>query len=466
MTKKALSHFNDVAVVGGGITGIAAALRMAASGSHRVTLLEKDEQIGGLCASYSAPDFECDRFYHVILSSDSYTIRFVKSLGLEKDLHWRISTSGFYGDGKLVPFGTAMDFVRFPFLSLFQKFRLGWGIVQSARIKNPEKLDSRTAPDWLKKMFGEKNYDRFWDPLLRTKLGKSRNGVSAAFIWATINRLYGARKRADRREILGYVKGGYRRILQEAQRTLLERSVAVMTSTSVKGMDIFPPGTSGSAPARSSHEDSNKSRIVLRTNRGHLAFQKVLLTLPHPEVIKLVKPASALLPFLDKVPYVGIICPLVVLKRRLSPYYVINLLDTKLPFTGVIESTAVLPSHAFQNHHLVYLPKYASPQDPLWKASDEEIRNLFMEGLKKVFPGLSRKDVVEMPVFRELHVQPVPPPGFYQRKKEFKTPLQGVYLANSSLIHDSTVNVNEAVRLGMEAAEAIIRTDSPEMGLE
>ena len=70
------------AVVGGGMLGLATAWRLAKEG-HDVTLLEAADAIGGLTSSWALGDTEWDKFYHVILLSDSrlFTATLLRSCG-------------------------------------------------------------------------------------------------------------------------------------------------------------------------------------------------------------------------------------------------------------------------------------------------------------------------------------------------------------------------------------------------
>ena len=190
----------SVAVIGGGITGIAAALELAKLGYFDVTLFESADHLGGLSDYYSWNGITWDRFYHVILPTDMATIKFIREIGLENQLIWRRSKSGFYGDGKLVSMATIFDFIRFPFLTPWQKLRLAIGIIYSVKIAAPAKLDHISVRHWLTKVFGHQVYTNIWLPLLRCKLGSAIEETSATFILATIKRLYGARTDAQKRK--------------------------------------------------------------------------------------------------------------------------------------------------------------------------------------------------------------------------------------------------------------------------
>jgi phytoene dehydrogenase-like protein len=132
-----------LAVVGGGISGIAAALDLARSRKFAVTLFEREDELGGLCASTVWRGMKFDKYYHVLLPADAHTIAFIEDLGLGGELLWRPARSGFLGGGQLVPFASAGDFLRFPFLTPRQKLKLGWGILSDENAPRPRRAPGR-----------------------------------------------------------------------------------------------------------------------------------------------------------------------------------------------------------------------------------------------------------------------------------------------------------------------------------
>src|SRR4030042_1319576 len=302
----------SIAVVGGGISGIAAAVALAKSGCFDVTIFEKEHKLGGVSSTYEWQSIICDRFYHVILPSDHHLLEFVKELGLNSELFWRKTKSGFYGEKNLVSFSSSIDFVRFPFLSLWQKFRLAVGILFSIIIKNPRKIDGILAQDWLIKVFGRKVQANFWEPLLRSKFGAAKNRISSTFIWATINRLYGARSSSRKQEKMGQVRGGYRTILSQAEKRLSELNVKIMTGAEVS-MARFDKKIPG--------ERSANETVFLSTEAGEFRFNKVLFTVPSPLVIKILGDPDDqdYWQKLRGTEYLRVICVLLILGRTLSP---------------------------------------------------------------------------------------------------------------------------------------------------
>jgi protoporphyrinogen oxidase len=429
----------NTAVIGGGISGLTAAKKLSEDG-YNVTIFEKNNHVGGLSDSYVWDDLEWDRFYHVILSTDEMLLRLIDDLGLSNELFWRETKSGFYGNGKLVSMSSIKDFITFPFLSLWQKFRLGMGILTSIGIKDVDKLDRIYVREWLIKTFGRRVYERMWDPLLRSKLGEARHRTSASFIQATISRLYGARSGEAKTEKMGHVKGGYRTILNALLEDLTNKGVEVKTGNRVD--KIIAEG--------------NMLEVI--TNCGSSSHSQVLLTVPAPEVLRVTgmsRDAGDYWKVQAEVKYLGVICLLIILDRKLSEYYVTNLLDKSLPFTGIIEATNIVDPSDLGGRHLVYLPKYVTQDDPINNKSDEEIQENFIKGLKKVHPDLSEDYILHTKLFRERYVQPLQEVNYLDQTRGIKTPIPNLYLANSTMLYNSTLNNDSAIKLAEKAVDVI-----------
>jgi protoporphyrinogen oxidase len=437
------AHRNkSVAIIGGGLTGIVIALELARTGLYQITLFEKESQLGGLNSYYEWGSIVCDQFYHVILATDKNLLGFIRDLNLDTRLFWRDTKSGFYGQGKLASFSSIKDFLNFPFMSVWQKIRMGMGILYITRKKNPRGLDKDLAKDWLTKIFGQEIYQNIWRPLLRSKLGDATENTVAAFIWATILRLYGARRLFSKREKMGYITGGYFSILTSAEKMLADSQVRVIKRCPILGAEL----------------DQGNGPIVLATKSQKFIFDKVVFTIPSPDVLGILnKPDNH--PYwraLQRTEYLSVICALLILSRRLSPFYVINLLDQDLPFTGIIESTNIIPPRNLDNKHLVYLPKYVVSDDPYHQLPEEAIASIYLDHLKRMFPGLKDKDILHTTVFKKKYIQPILGLNFLSQRIGFRTPFRNIYLANSSMIYDSTLNNNAMIGLARGFSQSFL----------
>ena len=432
----------SIAVIGGGILGISSAFHLARTGRYQVYLFEKEKQLGGMSCYYSWQDLTWDRFYHVILSTDAHLLDFIRDIGLENELFWRETKSGFYGNTSLVSLSSSLDFLAFPFLTLWQKIRLVLGILYSSRIKDPARLKNLNARTWLVRVFGKRIYENIWDPLLKSKLGSYQEKASAAFIWATINRLYAARSSTQKIEKMGHVRGGYRRIFEAAHKKIIDLGVSIYTDARITKLKV----------------DKTNTPTIIAEGRER-SFDRVLLTLPSPEVFRLVDTLinHSFWTELGKTEYLSVACVFLVLKKKLSPFYVINLLDKALPFTGIIEVTNVVSPEYFKGRHIVYLPKYMPFEDPVNSMDDDTITTLFVENLKKVFPRLMEDEILHKRLFRQRYAQPLQQTHLVKAKASFKTPLKGVYLANSSMIYNTTLNNNAILSVAKQAVDTILQ---------
>ncbi len=435
-----LNHLSGrkVGILGGGITGLTSAFYLLRAGAD-VTVLESRPQLGGLATYFNFGTFSWDKFYHCILTSDEPLLQLIDDLGLTSELRWTETKVGFFAEQALYPMTSSLDFLRFPPLNLWQKLRLGLGVLYASRIKEGRPLEKTLASEWLTRVFGEANYRKMWGPLLKCKLGACREEASAAFIWATIARLYSTREKdASKKERLGYVRGGYRTVVNR-----LISEIESMGGTIVTGATV-------------EHVSGSDGAVEIRTSTGSFLFDDVISTLPSPALAKVA-------PQLDRdyvnkllqVKYLGVVCLVLVLRRKLSPYYVTNLTDEDLPFTGIIEMTNLISKEETAGFHLVYLPKYTSPADPLFEASDDQIWQMFWKSVKRVFPDLSESEIETRYLFRERFVQPLPVIDYSDLVPEMRTNVEGLLLANTTQIVNSTLNNNEMVKIAKRAVTAI-----------
>jgi protoporphyrinogen oxidase len=183
-------------------------------------VIEGAAATGGLAAPQSIGGFTWDRFYHVILMSDSNLRAMLGELGLADRLRWSNTRTGFYTDGELYSLSTSLEFLRFPPLNLVDKARLAATILYASRIRDGPGARDRPGDEWLGRLSGRRTLERIWIPLLKSKLGENYRLASAAFIWAIIARMYAARRSGLKREMFGYVEGGYAEVLPRLRERL------------------------------------------------------------------------------------------------------------------------------------------------------------------------------------------------------------------------------------------------------
>ncbi len=428
-------------IVGGGILGMTLAHRLRQEGKH-VTLLEAAEQLGGLASAWQLGDIVWDRHYHVTLLSDGALRQLLTELELEEEMQWRETRTGFYTNDTLYSMSNSLEFLRFPPLTSIDKVRLAATIWYASKIRDARRLEHLPVTDWLRRWSGQHTFETIWRPLLRAKLGENYTQASAAFIWAIIARMYAARRTGLKKEMFGYIPGGYARILDQFQARLRAAEVGIKLGYATTQITR----TNGAIEVSSQNGDVE-------------TFDRVILTVATPTASRLIPALTqAEHSRLQNITYQGIVCVSLLLKRPLADYYVTNITDAWVPFTAVIEMSALVDRDHLGGHTLVYLPKYVVPDDPLFEQSDLDIERQCVQALCRMYPHFVPDDVLFCGISRVRNVLAVSTLNYTAHIPPITTSIPGLYLVNSAQIEQATLNVNETVKLANQAAKHLAGT--------
>jgi protoporphyrinogen oxidase len=429
--------------------GMTLALRLAQQG-QRVTLYESAPELGGLASAWQLDDVVWDRHYHVTLLSDLVFRNLLQELGLEDQMQWVETRTGCYSQGQLYSVSNALEFLKFPPLRLIDKVRLGMTIIYASRIHNWQRLEQVPVADWLRSWSGDRTFDKFWLPLLRAKLGDNYKIASAAFIWSTIARLYAARRTGLKKEMFGYLPGGYSRILKRFGEVLSAAGVEIKLEHRAQEISSA----------------SGRQRIVFENgvDKGgtSASFDQVVVTTASPIAAKICPELNSFeRDRLNGIEYQGILCASLLLKQPLSNFYVTNITDPGVPFTGVIEMTALVDRKEFNGRSLVYLPKYLPSDDPTLGIDEGELREQFISALERLYPEFNRSDVLSFQLSRVKYVVAISTLQYSQQLPPMHTSIPGLHIINSAHILNGTLNVNETVQLAETAAQDLIHDFIP-----
>ena len=176
-----------ILIVGGGFTGLTAALRLAQKENCSVTLIEGSAQLGGLAGGFPLEGTWLEKTYHHLFLSDTTIVKLVEELGLQKSLIWCESSVGIFRDGKVHPFKTPMDLLRFSPCSLPGRLRTGATAFYLKHRKDWRGLLPQVAHEWMARACGPSAMDTIWTPLLKGKFGEYYSVVSMAWLWSRLH---------------------------------------------------------------------------------------------------------------------------------------------------------------------------------------------------------------------------------------------------------------------------------------
>ncbi len=419
----------QIGIVGGGMMGLSLAERLSRQG-HAVTVFEAAEQLGGLATHQDFGPFFWDRFYHIILPSDSHLIGYFQDIGLGDKLRWNRTLTGLYVDQRLYSISSNIEFLKFPLVGLFDKFRLAFTLLYCSRINDWQRLEKIPVEAWLIKLCGSRLYERIWKPILLAKLGENYQRVSAAFIWGYIKRMFSARDASASKEYLGHVSGGYKAVFERLADLITDAGGTIRTRVDVKHISARPEGG-----------------IWIEHGEGRDTFDRVIFTGPINVLQKVVAPSlMRVTNATGSIEYLGVVCMVLVTRSPLVPFYVVNIADDQIPFTGVVGMSNVVSTDETAGYHLTYLPKYVLSDDPLLRAPDEELQNLFFDGLKRMFPEWDSRHIESVHIHRAFKVQPLQVLNYSTLVPNVSTTHPDFFVLNTTQLVKSTLNNNEVVR--------------------
>src|SRR5438309_9149 len=235
-----------VGVVGAGVAGMAAAIRLAEAGAS-VSVFDPAPAAGGLAGGFSVGGGSVERFYHHIFHSDKTSQRWINDLGLGAHLEWLPASMGFYSGGNLYRFGTPLSLLAFRPLSVVDRVRMGLRIRGLSSQPSPDPFEEITAVEWLRQRCSERELEVFWHPMLEAKFGPDSEAVSMAWLWARFRARVGGS--AGLRERLGYLRGGFQQLGDRMADRALELGVEVHFGSRVREVQIDEHGVAALSDA-------------------------------------------------------------------------------------------------------------------------------------------------------------------------------------------------------------------------
>jgi protoporphyrinogen oxidase len=421
-----------IGIIGGGIAGLTCAYRLAQAG-HQPVVMEASREVGGLGATFLHEGVRFEKFYHIILNSDSELLSLVAELGGADRMLWRETGMGIYTDGALFRMNGALDLLRFQPLTPLERLRTAaGGAYMTVLQRNGTPLDNITATGYLRRLFGDRVYARMWEPLLRAKFGDSAEEVPAYWIWSRLNR-----EKSTGPEIKGYLRGGYGWLAEALVNQISAKGGEVRVSSKITGLEETPAGIRIHTQDRTEEFDAAISTLPLSI-LAQVAPKRLADALPSPAIR-----------------YQGVVNVVVISCKQFQPYYWTAVIDPAFPFQGIVETTHVIPQEWSGNRHLAYLMNYCRADSALYSTSDDILIRQALDGLAKLFPQFNESDVETCYVFRTPHVEPVWTLGYLERRPAPRLADSRLYLCTTAQAYPRVNAWNTSISLAQATVSAI-----------
>lgn len=427
----------NVCIVGGGITGITAGYELVKKG-HNVMIFEKEENYGGLVDTCVINGEPLERCYHHIFTSDEEIISLIHELGLDSDLKWYEPNNSIYINDVIHPFTSPVDLLKFNELSLKDRVRMGLMVLRAGFIKNWQDMEHMTAKEWIIKNAGNKVYDKVWGPLIYSKFDIDAEDISAVWIWNKFKLRGRTRGNNAGREMLGYMDGSFRKLLDKMVMKITESRGAVKTNMPVSRIT---PLKSGGFEVKAGETVQKFDAVIVTVFPGML--YDLLPEMPENYMEKVLK-----------IRYKANICVMLELSKRISPWYWVTIAEEGFPFVLAIEHTNLITDWRYKSS-ILYLSRYLDANSELYKMSDDEIISTFLTGAKKIFPDMDESLIKNVHISKFTYSQPVVTKKYSTVLPALETPIPGLYLSCMAQIYPEDRGQNYAVRMGKTIAGRI-----------
>ncbi|HEX6049921.1 MAG TPA: NAD(P)/FAD-dependent oxidoreductase [Gemmatimonadaceae bacterium] len=418
-------------IIGGGFGGLSAAFELVRRGID-VTVLEADDEVGGLAGSFEVNGQRLEKFYHHWFTNDVHIADLVRELGEGHNVIYRPSRTGMYVANRIFRLSSPSDVLRFTPLSLADRVRLGLLALRARAVKNWRVLEHETAEEWLIRLGGERVHDVVWRPLLEGKFGPFASDVSAVWIWNKLKLRGGSRARSGR-EVLAYYRGGFAALAERLACAVRMAGGDIQVSTAATALVI------------------DDGRVVaVETANGTVDADAVIATPALPIVADLVAPHAPdeWVRRLRAIEYLANICIVLELDRSLSDTYWLNVNDPGFPFVAVIEHTNFEPAATYGGRRIVYLSKYLPTSAELYRMTDADAVEYSVRHLVRMFPAFDRSWIMASHVWRARYAQPIVVRHYSQLVPPAETPVEGLYLSSMAQVYPEDRGTNYAVRDG------------------
>lgn len=424
--KMANINKTNIVIVGGGISGLTAAEKLAEN-NYKVIVLEKDSVVGGLARSFLLENKWIPVTYHHVMTPDETTQAFIKKLGLWNNMVWKRSSQSFWYDGEQYLLSKAIHIARFEPLDFLSKLKLFKFGIYCWFKKDWNDLEDVECDKWLNSIIGERATQILFKNLMDIKFNMPLSSVSMAWLGRRLH------QSVRNRETYGYIRSGVQGMLEKLCANINQKGGVIKTNFEVTKIgDGFVEGKG----ADGKHE--------------RFEADKVISSVAPPILMSICNLSEPSRYILKRVKYKSIVSFVCGSYDLLTKVYWSVILKPSLSFGGIFNHTVLCPDGGVNGENVYYLFTYLNDDDPLFNMESDEIRQVYLRDLQKVYPGFK---TVWDKIFKIRFSQPV----FLRDYKNPPIQLEdNLFLTGVYKEYPNPRTMDSAFKSGLKTAEYIL----------
>jgi squalene-associated FAD-dependent desaturase len=438
-----------VAIVGGGLAGLATAVSLVNSGV-RITVFESRPRLGGRASSFQDPATGemVDNCQHVSMACCTNLADFCRKVGTA-DLFRRVPEILFLSpEGKLsrlsagqlpAPLHLSGSFLKANYLSWFERLRVGFGVACLAMSRNDR--PGEPFQSWLRRHGQtDRTIERYWATVLVSALNehleqmdfgharkvfvdgflRNRDGYQMEIPLVPLGELYGTR----------------------LERWLAIQEVQVRLTTGVRSVEVDEEGHLTGLQLRSG-ESVGADFVVLAA-----PFDRVAGFLPDGLLERI--PTLKGLDSIESSPITGVH---LWFDRRVCPYEHVVTVGRLVQW--VFDHSAI-QGRTNEDGQGQYLQVVISASYDLLGLDKHAIRDAVLADLASIWPEVKQANLVRWWVVTEHGATFAVRPGIDALRPPQRTPIEGLFLTGDWTSTGWPATMEGAVRSGYLAAEGIL----------
>jgi len=469
-----------VAVVGGGLAGLAAGCALADAGFH-ITLFERRPYLGGRASSYEHPGTGevVDNCQHVLLGCCTNLIQFYERLGVQEKIRWYDHLTFLEPGGRAsviapswmpAPLHNTFSFLSASCLGLKDKLAIG-SAMASLALKSPADT-GQSFLAWLQRHHQtEHAIERFWKTILVSALNEDLDRMSVPYAAQVVRESFLKSAAAGR---MGVPTVPLTELYNAAGDYIRARGGEVRLRS---GVDCFRADADG---------------LKLFAGGSELNFDFAVFAVPFDVLLRILPQATAAealrakLTHFETSPITGIhlwfdrqitdLDHAVLLDRTIQwMFHKSNLLSaTQVSTDGQMDPGAVSATRAGHDFSRAdktsnqygalateangsYVELVVSSSKSLVEKSKSEITELALNELCEFFPLAKQAKLLKSTVIKEVNATFSPCPGIDVYRPTNETAWPDVFLAGDWTATGWPATMEGAVRSGYLAAEAVAK---------
>ena len=430
-----------VAIVGGGLAGLAAGCALADAGLC-VTVFERRPYVGGRASSYEHPGTGevVDNCQHVLLGCCTNLIDFYGRIGVSEKIRWFDELTFIEPGGRAsrmapsflpAPMHNFPAFFRAKMLSV--KDKLAIARAMSAMSRGLPEDSAEDFFSWLRRHHQtDQAIERFWKTVLVSALNEDLERISVRYATQVFRESFMKSAAAGR---MGLPSIPLSDLYGSAIEYIRARGGQVFLRSAVTA--IGP----------------KQDRVGILTGSGEQQFDFAVLAAPFQSVASLLPSDERAVP----------------IKQQLAHFEPSSITGlhlwfdreiTPLPHAVLLDRTIQWMFHKSKFHEGrdsqgSYVELVVSASKSLVQKSREEILELATRELAEFFPAVREAKLVKSTVIKEIYATYAILPGLDAFRPEAKTPWPRIFLAGDWTATGWPATMEGAVRSGYLAAEAL-----------